>query len=188
MGEKLHESDRLVIASQPVPADLAPLDSGAGRAVARVLSSFVPMSAEQRAEVRGLVASLPQEERTESPRLPSGSRHHLHVEWPGGIVMRLLANRNLSLVDVAKSVFAVTRGRRYWAASTYGRIGSGLKEVTPDLLGDLAPLLNIGFDDLAELTGVTPEETPDPEIGDLVWELRRLTGDQAEHVRQLVAA
>jgi hypothetical protein len=123
------------------------------------------MPAEQRAEVCALVASLPQEDRTQTARTQAGSRHHLHVDQPGGIVMRLLTNRNLGLADVAKSVFAVTRGDRYWAASTYGRIGSGHKEVTPDLLGDLALLLNIGF-------------------GDLVWELRRLARDQAAHVRQ----
>lgn len=50
----------------------------------------------------------------------------------------------------------VTTGRRYWAASTCAIIGHGLKELTPDLLGDLSALLDVPAADLATLTGITP--------------------------------
>ena len=36
MGEKLHESDRLVIARQPVPEELAPVDYRAGGGISKL--------------------------------------------------------------------------------------------------------------------------------------------------------
>jgi hypothetical protein len=47
-------------------------------------------------------------------------------------------------------------------------LGTGRAELTPDLLGDFAVLLNITADELEALTGVATRGTPDPE-------LRRLT-------------
>lgn len=40
---------------------------------------------------------------------------------------------------------------RYWSASTYGMVGHGRKELTPDLLADFATVLGIPADDLAVL-------------------------------------
>ncbi|SFR27576.1 hypothetical protein SAMN04488564_111116 [Lentzea waywayandensis] len=177
MGEKSHESDRLVIAGQPVPDELAPRDSTAGGSIPGLLRAFLPLNADGRAEVRALVRSLPQRERTD----PVGIPHAYDAEGPGPLVMRLLRNRNMNLGAVAKSVYMVTRGRRYWAVSTYGMIGHGGKELTPDLLGDLCALLDVPAADLARLTGITPDPAP-VNVGDLVWDVRRLTRDQIEHV------
>ncbi|MFD4636690.1 hypothetical protein ACFWN2_05205 [Lentzea sp. NPDC058436] len=176
MGEKSHESDRLVLAGEPVPRELAPLDARAGGAIAALLCAYMPLLPDRRAEVHALVRSL--------PRLD-----HLGAELtvvydsasPGGLVLRLLRNRNMNLVAVAQSVFAVTGGRRYWAASTYGRVGGGQKDLTPDLLADLAALLDLTDDHLEALTGIRPGPRPADVVG-LVWDLRRLTRGQIERV------
>jgi hypothetical protein len=78
MGEKLHESDRLVIAG--------------------LLRRFLPMPPEQRAEVCALAAALPQHERTKPARMPTPA-----ASRPGQIVLGLPANRNLSLSVIAKA-------------------------------------------------------------------------------------
>ncbi|MDX8148547.1 hypothetical protein SK854_40980 [Lentzea sp. BCCO 10_0061] len=177
MGEKLHESDRLVIAGEPVPEELAPLDFHAGGSIPGLLRAFLPLNPDGRSEVRALVRSLPQRERTD----PTSITHAYDAEGPGPLVMRLLRNRNMNQVAVAKSVFMVTTGRRCWAASTYAKIGHGTKELTPDLLGDFSALLDVPATDLATLTGITPDPAP-ADVGGLVWDLRRLTRDQIEHV------
>ncbi|MEU3645074.1 hypothetical protein AB0E59_16955 [Lentzea sp. NPDC034063] len=181
MGEKLHESDRLVIAGQPVPADLAPLDVHAGGSIPGLLRAYLPLNPERRAEVRALVRSLPQRERTDLVGIPQVYDY----DGPGPLVMRLLRNRNMNPVSVAKSVFMVTSGHRYLAASTYARIAHGAKELTPDLLGDFSALLDVPAAELAALTGITPAPA---DAGDLVWDVRRLTRDQIEHVAKAAEA
>lgn len=181
MGEKLHESDRLVIAMQPVPEELAPVDDKAGGGISQLLRVFLPLNGDRRAEVLALVRSLPQQERTHSGGIP----HVYDHEGPGPLVMRLLRNRNMNPSAVAKSVYMVTSGRRYWAASTYARIGHGLTELTPDVLGDFSALLDIPAADLTTLTGMTPDPAP-ADVGELVWEVRRLTVHQVKRVAEVV--
>ncbi|MDX3659427.1 hypothetical protein PV646_19160 [Streptomyces sp. ID05-26A] len=178
MGERLHETDRIAIASRPMPPELTPLASNTGGAVDRLVAYFLPLSPERRAEVLALAASLPQQERTESGAMPFMYARYCDDSGPGGIVMRLLANRNLHPTVIAKVVARVTNGGRYWSAATYNVVSAGLKSLTPELLGDLAVLLNVPAAELEILTGVTPVGTPDPEVGDLVWECRRLTVGQ----------
>ncbi|MFC9293805.1 hypothetical protein ACFTWH_35965 [Streptomyces sp. NPDC057011] len=43
---------------------------------------------------------------------------------------------------------------RYWSAATYGQVGHGRVELTPDLVADFATVLGIRADDLAALTGI----------------------------------
>jgi hypothetical protein len=149
-----------------------------------LLRHFHPLTPERRAEVLALAASLPQQERTEAAAMPHLYAHCLNGTGPGGIVMRLLANRNLDLGSMTKAMYHLTDGRRYWSGSTYLGVMNGRTALTPDLLGDLAVLLNIPAGELETLTGITPVGTPDPEIGDLAWECRRLTGDQIWHLRE----
>ncbi|MCX2950290.1 hypothetical protein [Lentzea sp. NEAU-D7] len=179
MGEKLHESDRLVIAGQPVPEELAPLDKTAGGCIPGLLHAYLPLSPGAQAEVRALVRSVPQRNRTS----PENILARIDGEGPGPLVLGLLRNRNMNQAAVAKSVYVVTTGRRFWAASTYARIGHGLKELTPDLLGDLSALLDVPTADLATLTGIMPDPAP-ADVGDLVWDARRLTRDQIEHITE----
>jgi hypothetical protein len=183
MGEKLHESDRLVIAGVPLPDQLAPYDGGAGSAIPHLLRAFLPLHPDRQTEVRALVRSLPRLDHGSS----GGILHAYDAEGPGPLIMRLLRNRNMPPVIVAKSVYMVTSGRRYWAAATYSKIGHGGKELTPDLLGDLSALLDVPAADLATLTGITPDPAP-ADVGDLVWDVRRLTRDQIEHVIEAAEA
>ncbi|MEV6235875.1 hypothetical protein [Lentzea sp. NPDC051838] len=128
--------------------------------------------------------SLPQQERPGPAMMPSCLDLFMASSGPGAVVMRLLSNRNLSPLGVSKSILHLTEGRRYWAHSSYNQVGMGRKKLTPDLLGDMAPLLDIAADDLAELTGVIPEGTPIPGLGEIVWAVRRLTRDQVEEVSE----
>ncbi|GAB2837157.1 hypothetical protein [Lentzea nigeriaca] len=183
MGEKLHESDRLVLAGQPVPADLMPHDRLAGGETPKIVRAVLPLSDEQRAEVRAFADSLPRQQRMKPAEMPLSFDHFVRSEGPGALVMRLLSNRNMDQSAVARAVAEITRGGRYWAASTYAIVGTGRKELTPDLLGDLAPLLDIPADVLGTLTGVTPEGIAVPGLGEIIWAVRRLTRAQAEEVR-----
>ncbi|WP_258953326.1 hypothetical protein [Lentzea californiensis] len=90
----------------------------------------------------------------------------------------------MSPASIARATYRVTKGARYWSASTYIGVSSGRTELTPELLGDLAVLLNVPATELEALTGITPVGTPDPEVGELAWECRRLSADQLAHLRQ----
>ncbi|WP_330275747.1 hypothetical protein OG205_08795 [Lentzea sp. NBC_00516] len=184
LGENLHESDRLAIASRPMPHELLPLAPHASGSVDTLLRHFLPLSPEQRAEVLTLAKSLPSQDRTENASMPFLYTLCLNNAGPGGVVMRLLANRNLTPSAIAKMTYRVTNGGRYWSASTYIGVSTGRTKLTPELLGELAVLLNIPAVELEALTGITPVGTPDPEVGDLVWECRRLTGDQIWQLRE----
>ncbi|GAA3649655.1 hypothetical protein GCM10022267_40150 [Lentzea roselyniae] len=165
-----------------------PLDRHAASGVPHIVQAALQLSAEQRAEVRAFADSLPQHERTKPAQMPISFDLYLASEGPGALVMRLLSNRNLYQTLVAKAVCDITEGRRYWAASSYAMVGAGRKELTPDLLGDLAPLLDIPADVLATLTGITPVGAPVPGLGEIVWAVRRLTRDQVVDVREFAEA
>jgi hypothetical protein len=151
MGEELHESDGLLLAGRAVRVDLAPLDRFAGSRIPALLRAFLAFGSNRQTEVRALVNSLPQHERSDAAPLDPCARS----EGPGPLVTGLLCNRNLIQLSVAKAVHVVTRGRRCWAASTYARVGGGLEELTPDLLGDRSVLLDLSAGHLETLTGVT---------------------------------
>ncbi|MCG8927536.1 hypothetical protein [Lentzea sp. CC55] len=183
MGEKLRESDRLVVAGQPLPEELMPHDRIAGSAVCSLLREFVQLSPHHRQEIHALVTSQPQYQRTASSGMPAAYRSYSSTGEPGPVVMRLLGNRNLSSTSVAKAVHTVTGGRRYWAASSYNMLGVGRKALTPDLLGDLSALIDLPVGVLEELTGVVPQAPP-ADVGALVWDCRRLTEDQIRDVAE----
>lgn len=173
----VHESDRLAVAAQPVPDDLAPLDSPAGGQIWRLLRSYLLLSVDEQTELLALAHRLPQQERTQPTQMPASYKLYAQREGPGPLVMRLLCNRNLNQHAVAQSVYEVTRAGRVWSASIYARVGRGEQELTPDLLGDLSALLDLDDDEIEALTGIAP--TPRPaHVGDLVWACRRLSGEQ----------
>ncbi|WP_329129248.1 hypothetical protein OG552_02770 [Streptomyces sp. NBC_01476] len=98
----------------------------------------------------------------------------------------MLQYRNLDWTGMAKALALVTP--TYLSAATYGVIGSGREELTPRLVTDFAALLGMDARDLAALTGVDLPELPPPpptEAADaaaLLWEARRLSAAQAQHV------
>ncbi|MCX5357220.1 hypothetical protein OG864_00255 [Streptomyces sp. NBC_00124] len=142
------------------------------------------MPRDQRDRLRWLAQALPQERRTQPA--PEPRAHLQYPPGPGGLLMRLLANRNLGWSAGAQTFLPLTG--RYWSAATYGQVGHGRIELTPDLLADYAIVLGIRADDLAALTDVKlPDRTAPPsqvavDVTGLIWDVRRLTLDQIQHL------
>lgn len=129
---------------------LAPLDPGARGQIVQIVQEYLRCRGRGRTSCVQSSRHCP---RRNAPN-PGAHDHYATSVEPGAVVMRLLANRNLGWTDIAKIVYRVTG--RYWSAATYGGVGVGRVELTPDLLGDLGVLLNIPTEDLAALTGTTP--------------------------------
>ncbi|MEV6103565.1 hypothetical protein AB0M28_02480 [Streptomyces sp. NPDC051940] len=185
----LHTVDLHVVMWTAVPHRLAPLDPEAAVAVRQMLGDLVRLSAGRVTEVLMLVRSLPQEPRTvpyaEHPTLESGFRPTL-----GGVLVRMLLNRNLRLPAIAEAMGRWTP--TYLSIATYPAIGSGRSELTPGRVADFAALLGLPAGLLAALTGIEPTERGSRHhptvdlVAQLVWEMRRLTADQSEQVRASV--
>ncbi|WP_458248334.1 hypothetical protein [Streptomyces sp. MAI_2237] len=181
-----HAVDLFILAGLAVPDDMAPLDAGAAIWVKNMVAKAVRLPAAGRRDLLGLVRSLPQEERHSSfapkPIMPLAG-------GPGAWVIRMLQYRNLNWTGMAMALAFMTP--TYLSAATYGVIGSGRKELTPRLVTDFAALLGIETGDLAALTSVDLTELPPPpssETADaaaLLWEARRLSDAQAQHVFEL---
>jgi hypothetical protein len=144
-----HPVDLLILAGLDVPEDLAPLDVSAERWVSRIVIEAVHLRAAGRREVLQLVRSLPQE-------APTGgfAPRWLHPRSgdPGNRMIRMLGYRNLGWSGLAKTMAVVTS--TCLAASTFGMIGAGRKELTPRLVADFAALLGIDASELAAFTGM----------------------------------
>lgn len=180
-----HTVDLFIFAGFAVPDDLAPLDAEAEQWVRYAVRDVVHVPAPIRGELLQVVRSLPQEERT-SGFTPKGLAPL--ADEPGNKVIRMLRYRNLGWTGIAQALAVVTP--TYLSAATYGVIGSGRKELTPRLVTDFAALLGIDARELAAFTGVDLREVPlpSPEQADaaaLLWELRRLTPAQTQHVAEL---
>ncbi|WP_330334490.1 hypothetical protein OHS33_35210 [Streptomyces sp. NBC_00536] len=180
-----HTVDLFILAGLSVPDDMAPLDGAAERWGPYIVMDALHLPEAQRHELLRLVHSLPQEERLSvfaAKRLASAADL-------GGRVIRMLQYRNLSWTGMAKILAIATP--TYLSASTYGVIGSGRKDLTPRLVTDFAAVLGIDSQALAALTGVHLREVPPPpapeavDAAALLWETRRLSAAQAQHVAGL---
>ncbi|MEY9932581.1 antitoxin component HigA of HigAB toxin-antitoxin module [Catenulispora sp. GP43] len=182
----LHLEDMLVIAGIDLPDDLKFLDPRARGWLRRLVSRTIRLRPTALDELLRYVESLPRELRTEPvPHVPA--RHH-YEPGIGGVLLHMLHNRNLDWGDAAWMLGEATDGRIYWSASTVGMVGAGRKEVTPELLVALAPVLGISPDDLSAVAGMDiPSATPAAEsnafmMADVLWEARSLTVDQVKKV------
>jgi hypothetical protein len=180
----LHAADLLAIAGLPVPDDLAPLDAAAGKLVDLLVGHAIRLPAPHRHQLRQAARSLPQEKRTQPvPPLPLREQY---PPGPGGMILRMLRNRNLDWMGSAKCLARLTP--HYLAASTIGLVGHSRRELTPDLLVSFATLLAVPADDLAAITGVElAKDTPSsgPAVSDaaeLIWDVRRLTAGQVRQI------
>ncbi|MFJ4575551.1 hypothetical protein ACIP4W_29895 [Streptomyces sp. NPDC088846] len=186
----LHAEDVFVIAGATVPDDLAPLDAEARRWVPYVVEHAVDLPSEKRGELRHLVRSLPRGKLLQPPSFPQ--LYDAPAGPPGALLVRMLRYRNLGWMGMAR-IFLFMTGR-YWSASTYGMVGAGRKELTPDLVADFGTLLGIPAGDLAALTGIALSEvphTPEPAVAgvaELIRDLRRLTADQVRHISEAAAS
>ncbi|MEV0393283.1 XRE family transcriptional regulator [Polymorphospora rubra] len=182
----LHASDLFVIAGRPVPDDLAPLDPAAGDGDLGWLSwplAYLPRAVP---ELHQFVRSMPQQPRPQRPAAPTPP-YQQYPNGAGGLIVRLLHNRNLSWLGSAKYLYGIGR-REVLSASTIGAIGHGRKRLTPHLLTGFAAFLDVPSRDLSVLTGIDltgehPPIHPDAaEAAQLIWNARRLTADQLQQV------
>ncbi|MFJ1565523.1 hypothetical protein ACIOG8_15035 [Streptomyces erythrochromogenes] len=94
--------------------------------------------------------------------------------------------RNLGWSGTAKTFLLLTG--RYWAASSYGRVGRGLTPLTADLVADFSTVLGVPAGILAAPAGVAPTPaTAEPErcvrdAAGLLRDARRLTAGQLPQV------
>ncbi|MEV0742513.1 hypothetical protein AB0I51_42860 [Streptomyces sp. NPDC050549] len=146
------------------------------------MQDAVGLPLERRRRLGQLARALPQESRTEPVRTPQV--YEQFERGPGGVLLGMVGNRNLS--GIARTFLSLTG--RYWAVSTYGAVGGGRKELTPNLLADFATVLGVPVDTLSVLTGVDVPDVPPPrspaavDAAELLWEVRRLTVDQLRQV------
>jgi hypothetical protein len=181
----LHPSDVFVIAGQQVPDDLAPLETTAANGIRRLAWSltYLPRAVP---ELYQLVLSMPQQPRPQRPSAPTPPHHH-YPSGVGGLLLRLLHNRNLDWAGSAMYLFGLGR-HSMLSASTIGMIGHGKKLLTPDLLAGFTAFLDMSSRDLSALTGIDltgtrPPAHPDaPEAAQLIWNARRLTATQLQQV------
>jgi len=181
----LHQSDLFVIAGQTVPDDLAPWDPAAGRLVGELAwdLTYLPHAASQ---LRELVSSLPLLPRPRRPRETTPS-YRQYPNIAGGLVLRLLHNRNLNWLGAAQYLFGLGGGPAL-SSSTIGRIGHGKLALTPALLAGFAAFLGIAPRDLGALTGIdltvadVPAHPDAAEAAELIWHARRLTADQVHTI------
>ncbi|WP_199853893.1 XRE family transcriptional regulator [Plantactinospora sp. BB1] len=190
----LHRSDLFVIANRQVPDDLAPRDATAGGGIGWLAWSlmYLPRAVP---ELHRFVRSLPREPRPVVARPPEPPALPAYQQYPntaGGLVLRLLHNRNLTWTASAKFLFGLGGGPML-SASTIGLIGRARKALTPELLAGFAAFLDISADDLGALTGIDligVEPTgvgrsvhPDAaEAAALIWSVRSLTAAQLQQV------
>jgi transcriptional regulator with XRE-family HTH domain len=222
---RLHTADLFVIAGAALPEDLAAVDVKARGLLPGLVKVAVLLPPAGRAELRRLVRSLPRRQLgpdvpavpaapavravPPAPSLsvslapppqpgPPGPLERLGRPDPGSpaaVLIRLAGCRNLERIGMAKVFYLLTG--RYWSASTYAMVGSGRKELTPDLVADFGTVLGIPAADLGVLTGVTPpgeslerERTPGAaaDVAGLLWDLRSLTAEQVRHVDKVARA
>jgi len=181
----LHVQDLLVLAGIAVPEELAPLDPRAGSSAIYVAHLANCLPAESQHQLRDLVHSLPQEERTRPATPPKDCD-----PGPGALLLALLGNRNLGNHLTAKSLFAGTQGSMYLSESTVWNWLVHSRKLTPAVFAGFAAVLGIQVAELAALTGFGLPPRPVPEgpmsavVAELIWDMRRLTVEQVRHVRE----
>lgn len=181
----LRLADLCVMAEVTVPEELAPLDDRAGTWVASLVNAAWRLSPQPLARLLALARALPQQERTRP--VPEPRPYEVYPSGFGGVLLRMLRNRNLDWVSAAKVLYLVG-GAHPMSGSTVGMLGSGRKEMTPGLLIGFAAVLGMDAGDLAAMGGIElpSEELPvhpcAPELAELIWEARRLTHEQVRHL------
>jgi hypothetical protein len=185
----LHAADLFVIAGLAVPDDLAP---GRGR-TAGWLPSVVSAAIDEPdvlLELRDFARSL----RIQAPDpLPAPPVRQRYPPGFGGILVRLLHNRNLDWLPSAKVLYHLA-GIGPLAAATIGMVGLDKKALTPELVAGFATVTGIPVGDLAALVGTDPPDvswTAHPaasEAAGLIWDCRSLTDDQLRQLRERALA
>lgn len=186
----LHLPDLLVVAGLTVPNDLNPLDPDAGRYVPRLVKSALSLSIDRQVRLRKFVNDLPREQRLRD--WPPPRKHEQYPSGGGGILLRMLRNRNLDWAGSQAVLYCVAHVGPL-SASTVGGIGHGRIELTFDLLVGFSTILGVPVEQLAilasiEFPHVSQSDSSVSDVAGLIWDLRRLSWIQVDHVRKLVEA
>ncbi len=180
-----HAADMFVLAARGVPDDLASSREPVGRALDHIVRCAVRLSPDQWRQLSQTVESMPSLEggRRTSPS-PDRVPYPRHA---GGMIVRMLRNRNLDNLTSAKILYRLA-GVGPLSSATIASVGSGFTPLTYDLLSGFAVVLGYNVDDLSALFDITEEgqaRVADPsarEVAALVWNLRRLTSEQVNAV------
>ncbi|MCD7439768.1 hypothetical protein K4B79_16230 [Streptomyces lincolnensis] len=172
----LRTPDVFALAGVDVPEELAPLDSTAGSGVPRLVMKARRLSPGRRAALLAFVRGLPQEERTRP--VPSPRPYERYEPSFGAVLVRMLANRNLTWSGGARALYSMSG--LYLSAATVGQMGHGRLPITPDFLVASAHTLGIPAGHLAALADLPlpGESAPGPmliDAAELIWETRRLS-------------
>jgi len=185
---RMRVPDLYVIAGLEVPQRLAPLEAPAGWEAARLAMHAGQLGQERVTGLLELARTLPQQDR--AAPFPPPRDYERYPPGFGGVLMRMMAARNLDWLASAVVMAAMSAGRVYWSAATFGQVGRGHKEVTPAVLPVFAAALGLPAGDLAVLAGMNlpqgPGTSPTPSAGtvaELLWETRRLTAGQVKILR-----
>lgn len=187
----LNLADLFVIANVPVPEELAPLASEAGGLVPSVVQIAAKLPPHSRRRLLELARSLPQCERARP--VPEPKDYERYPSGFGGILVRMLENRNLKWVASAKLLY-ILGGSPPMSAHVIGALGQRRREVTPRLVADFAAVLGISAQDLAAVGGIEIHEEEFPvspaaaELAMLIWETRRLAREQVRQLADQVAS
>ncbi|MBU2669164.1 hypothetical protein KOI35_37190 [Actinoplanes bogorensis] len=180
----LHVSDLFVIAGRPVPDDLAPHHT---TRTARIGSlpwtlTYVPGAVP---ELRELVRSLPTQPHPGEPVEPRPWESY--PDTAAALVIRLLHNRNLDWNGIVRFLYGVGHGPML-SPATVRAIAADRLPLEPDLLAGLGVMLDLTPADLMALTGVDVSAAQVKVhrearvVAELIWDARRLTGDQLQTV------
>jgi hypothetical protein len=186
----LHVADLFVIAGMPVPEDLAPVDAGIGRLVARFVLAAMELPPESRAQVLDFLRSLPQQDGTQSVPVVRDEVYERFPPGLGKVLVLMLRNRNFDWLPATELIYRA--GGPILSGSMIGSVGLGRKEVTPRLLAAFATVLGIPIGDLAAIGGLEYQFSADPadldggDMAALVWEARRLTAEQVRRAGEQI--
>ncbi|WP_211244080.1 hypothetical protein [Actinospica robiniae] len=181
----LHAADLFAIAGLPVPDDLVRLDARASSWIPQLVRSALSLSPRQRELLREFVVALPQE--AEVNPVQALKEYEKYPPGLGGVLVRMLHNRNLNWTASAKVLYLVA-GTGPLSPATVGGIGRGSVEISPRLLAEFAAVFDVPVGLLASLAAarIAHAALPTPpaavETARLIWEFRGLTVEQAQQV------
>lgn len=182
----LHVQDVFVLAGVALPEELAALDPAAGTPAIDIAFATMSLTVERIREFERLVKSLPQEERRK-PASPSKR----YGPGTGSFLLGMLDNRNLARHHTAKALYLGSGGGLYLSEEAVRHALVRDRPLTPDQFAGFARVLGIPMADLAILTGfdqplgnVSEESTLIMAV-ELLWELCRLSAEQARHVADI---
>ncbi|WP_147376324.1 hypothetical protein [Micromonospora radicis] len=181
----VHTADLFVLAGLEVPNDLVPRTDPADSVLDHLVRAALRLPSERREQLLGVARSMPQPSTVASVVW----KHDAFPYAPGSVIVRMLRNRNLNNLNSVKMLYRLA-GIGPLSAATIQAVGSGRKELTPELLCGFAAVLSFRADDLAalidiELTHPGPStDTATQQVAELIWDVRHLSSEQLRAIQE----